>query len=106
MHKEVRSSVRFPLQLPVQVRWKAPGGKYRRAEGKTGNISGNGVFLTLPARIRLATLIVFRVVLPTEITKTPVVLVGQGRVVRRNREPSGVAAVIEDYRLMPLRRKA
>ena len=78
--------------------------KLEEAEGKTGNISGNGVFFVVSARLGPDTPITFSVQFPSEIAKASIELVGQGRVVRQSRpgEPSGVAAIIDDYQLVPM----
>src|SRR5207245_1508981 len=95
---EYRSSVRLPLELPARVRWKGLKG-VEEAEGKTGNISGNGVFFVVSARLGPDTPITFSVQFPWEIAKASVKLVGQGRVVRQSGpgEPSGVAAILDAY---------
>ncbi len=97
----IRASVRIPLELPVQVRWKSARGAYRQVRGKTGPMSGNGLFMIVPVRPPRRTPITFTIPLPAEITKVPLELYCQGRVVRRSQpgERSGVAAVIDDYRL-------
>ncbi|HEV2494107.1 MAG TPA: PilZ domain-containing protein [Terriglobia bacterium] len=108
MNHEHRSSARIPLQLVAHIRWKDASGRYGEAEGKTVNISGNGLFLTVPARLEPEMPFAFKVLLPCAITRTPVELVGEGRVVRRSvvGETEGVAAVIDDYRLQPLQASA
>jgi PilZ domain len=100
---EYRSSARLPLELPARVRWKGREG-VEEAEGKTGNISGNGVFFIVSARLGPNTPITFSVQFPAEIAKASVELVGQGRIVRQSRpgEPSGVAAIIDDYQFVRL----
>jgi hypothetical protein len=104
MNHEHRSSTRIPLELVAHIRWKDPSGQYGEAEGKTTNISGNGLFLTVPGRLEPEMPFAFRVLLPCEVTRTPVELVGQGRVVRRGAagEAEGIAAIIDDYQLLPL----
>jgi hypothetical protein len=69
----------------------------------TGNISGNGVFLSIRPRLGRHTPITFRLELPVEVTKAPVILLGEGRIVRHSgpREVPGVAAVIDSYELQP-----
>ena len=101
MAREFRSSSRVPLELPVHVRWKTRTGKYRHAEGMTGNMSGNGLFLVIRPRLGRNTPIAFRLDLPTEITKVPVTLLGEGHIVRHSgpQEMPGVAAVIDSYEL-------
>jgi hypothetical protein len=104
MHDD-RGSRRVPLQLPVHVRWKAATGKRQQAQGKTANLSGNGLFITIPARLRPGTHVTFSVQLPAEVTKVPIELICQGQVVRQRRSGSvrGIAAIIDDYQLRPKR---
>jgi hypothetical protein len=106
LNTESRSSQRLPLELPMRVRWRSGEGQVEEAQGTTGNISANGVFFTLPARLSPETRITFRVLLPSDIAKTPIELVGQGRVVRQSRrgEVQGVAAIIDDYQLVSPRK--
>lgn len=100
MHDD-RGSRRVPLQLPVHVRWKAPTGKRQQAQGKTANLSGNGLFITIPVRLRPGTQVTFSVQLPAEVTRIPMELICQGQVVRQRRTGSlrGIAAIIDDYQL-------
>jgi hypothetical protein len=78
--------------------------KLRTSEGRTGNISGSGVFIVLRPRIPLETSISFKVFFPPEVAKGGLELVGEGRVVRRGGpgEMTGVAVIIDDYQLRPL----
>lgn len=101
MSPDHRSSTRFPVELAAAVRWKGPAGNREQAKGKTLNISGNGVLLSVPVRLRPETPINFTVYLPPEITGTPIELVGQGRVVRGGRvgELDGIAVIIDEYQL-------
>lgn len=101
MSQEHRSSTRFSLELAARLRWQDASGQYEEAEGKTVNVSGNGLFLTTPAPLEPEMPFVFTVLLPRAITRTRVELVGQGRVVRRSAagERQGIAAVIDDYQL-------
>jgi hypothetical protein len=100
---EHRSSVRLPLELVVHVRWKGQTGSYEEADGRTADISGNGLFVSVPARLAPETPITFTVYLPRGITNTPIELTGQGRVVRSDQsgESCGIAAIIDDYQLLP-----
>jgi len=106
--RDDRGSRRIPLKLPVHVRWKAPTGKRQQAQGKTANLSGNGLFITIPARLRLGTHITFSVQLPAEVTRVPMELICQGQVVRQRRSGSlrGIAAIIDDYQLRRKRQLA
>ncbi len=95
----IRSGVRIPLELPVHIRWKSSGG-YRQVEGKTGCISGNGLFFTVPQRPPSRTPVTFTIALPLEVTKVPMELHCQGRVVHCSErgEGLGVGAIIDDYK--------
>jgi hypothetical protein len=99
-----RAGFRIPVELPAKVRWKSGAGTRRQVEGKTGNISGNGLFLTVPVRPRRKTPVTVTVFLPAEITQTHLELLCQGRVVRWSQpgEVPGVGATIEDYELRPV----
>lgn len=99
--KGIRGGTRIPVELPVQISWKTRAGKERFAQGKTESMSGNGLFIMAPVRLRHNTPIQFSVSLPTEITNTPMLLYCVGRVVRQNRtgDAAGLGVVIDDYRL-------
>jgi hypothetical protein len=63
-------------------------------------MSGNGVFMRLPAQLRPNTKITLTVTLPTEITRIPLKLHCQARVVRQKDAttyPFGIGAIIDDY---------
>lgn len=75
------------------------------SQGNTVSISSNGVHMTVAARIRPQTPVTITVKLPMEITKLPLVLSCEGRVVRQAPGASGLRAVIDDYRLRPAGRK-
>ena len=65
-------------------------------------MSGNGVFMRLPSQLRPNTKISLTVTLPTEITRIPLKLCCQARVVRQTRAtayPFGVGAIIDDYQI-------
>lgn len=106
--RDDRGSRRVPLKLPVHVRWKAPTGRPKQAQGKTANLSGNGLFITMPTRLRPGTQVTFSVQLPAEVTRVPMELICQGQVVRQRRSGSlrGIAAIIEDYQLRRRRQLA
>lgn len=100
----LRGSKRIPLELPVQVRWKAPTGRLRQARGKTADMSGTGLYMVIPARLRPGKSLTFTIRLPEEITKVPTELVCRGQVVRQSRSGAfqGIAAIIEEYQLRPV----
>jgi hypothetical protein len=101
-----RTSTRMPMELPVEIRWKSRAGSQKHAVGKTGNISGSGLFIEIPVRLERATSINFKVMLPPEVTKVPLELLCQGRVVRwnKNGKVQGLGAVIDEYELRPVSR--
>jgi hypothetical protein len=102
----LRSGARIPVELPVEISWKNRSGKPQRAQGKTTVMSGNGVFLSVPVRLRALTPISITVSLPVEVTGKPLQLLCQGRVVKQEGPgPSpGLGAIIDDYRFRPAHR--
>jgi hypothetical protein len=100
----IRSSVRVPVKLPVLLQWKTQAGTLREARGKTGNMSANGLLIIAPVRLPHDTRISFTVDLPEGVTKSPVRLHGQGRVVRQpsGRLAPGIGAIIDHYELWTL----
>jgi hypothetical protein len=96
----LRAGIRIPVELPAQVRWKDRAGKHRQAEGMTACISGNGLFLAVPVRLRHETPIKVTVKLPSNLTRTPVEIECRGRVVRQSGASTmpGFGAIIDDYR--------
>jgi hypothetical protein len=108
MDENQRTGIRIPVKLPVEVHWKSRGGRSRRVEGKTGNISGNGLFMSIPVRPPCHTPVTMRVVLPADIIPLPVELLCNGRVIRWScpGEARGMGATIDDYELCPTRTQA
>jgi len=102
MH-QLRASQRVTIELPVEIRWKSRAGAHRQARGKTGNISGSGLFIEVAVRPRLATPVTIKVLLPREVTQVPLELLCQGRVVRWSQrgQSQGLGAVIDEYELRP-----
>ena len=101
-----RTSKRIPMELPVEIRWKSRGGSLKQAMGKTGNISGSGLFIEIATRLNRATSVMIKVTLPREVTQVPLELLCQGRVVRWNQrgKVQGLGAVIDEYELRPVQR--
>ena len=98
----LRLGIRFPVELPVTVRWKSRPGRVRQIHGKITTMSGNGVFMRLPSQLRPNTKIVLTVSLPAEVTKVPLRLRCQARVVSQKEAetyPFGIGAVIDDYQI-------
>jgi hypothetical protein len=70
-------------------------------------MSGNGVLMRLPSQLRPNTKITLTVSLPTEITRIPLKLRCQARVVGRKDAKAfllGVGAIIDDYQIQKARR--
>jgi hypothetical protein len=103
-----RTSKRMEMELPVEIRWKNRAGSLKQAMGKTGNISGSGLFIEIPVRLHRATSVKIKVLLPREVTQVPLELLCQGRVVRWNQQGQvqGLGAVIDEYELRPVTRTA
>ncbi len=106
----LRLGIRFPVEFPVTVQWKTRPGKVRRIQGKITTMSGNGVFMRLPSQLRPNTRIVLTVSLPAEVTKVPLKLRCQARVVSQmeaaESSPFGIGAVIDDYQIRTARPQA
>ena len=92
-----RSSVRFPLKLPITVRTADA----REYFAETADISAGGVLFHTKVALEVGTVIRFRIVLPAAVlgTDTDVLVNCTGRVVRSadEREKKAVAAVIDEY---------
>jgi hypothetical protein len=101
-----RTSQRISMELPVEIRWTTRAGSQKQAVGKTGNISGSGLFIEIPVRLHRATTVTIKVVLPSASTQVPLELLCQGRVVRWNQRghAQGLGAVIDEYELRPVPR--
>ncbi|HVP42169.1 MAG TPA: PilZ domain-containing protein [Terriglobales bacterium] len=95
---ELRSSVRFPIKLPVAVTTEAR--QEHRAE--TENISAGGVLFTVDAEMAPGSKIEFAIAMPATVlgTSSDVMVKCVGRVVRCAEEGNrkAVAAVIDEYR--------
>lgn len=102
----LRTGGRIPIELPVEIRWKAANGKLKEAQGKSVSISSNGVHMVVAAKIRPQTPVTITVKLPLEFTKVPLQLFCQGRVVQQAAGAVGLRAVIDDYKLRPAPRNA
>ena len=93
-----RSSVRFPLRLPLTIRTADA----REHFAETADISAGGVLFHSTTALPVGTVIGFRIVLPASVlsTETDVLVNCTGRVVRAGDESGhkAVAAVIDEYR--------
>jgi len=108
MSNNQRAGIRIPVEFPVEVRWKSRWGHSRHVEGKTGNISGNGLFMCIPIRPPCETPVTMRVFLPVTITRRPIELHCNGRVIRWScpGESRGMGATIDEYEIRPTRMQA
>jgi c-di-GMP-binding flagellar brake protein YcgR len=92
-----RSSVRFPLKLPITVRTADA----REHFAETADISAGGVLFHTKTTLDVGTIIRFRIVLPASVlgTDTDVLVNCTGRVVRAldDHGKTAVAAVIDEY---------
>jgi hypothetical protein len=108
MSDSPRAGIRIPVEFPVEVCWKSRWGRPRHVEGKTGNISGNGLFMRIPIRPRRETPVTMRVFLPVAVTRVPIELHCNGRVIRWScpGESRGMGATIDEYELRLMRTQA
>ena len=94
---ELRTSVRFPLRLPIAIK---TSGKEHQAE--TQDISAGGVLFHLETEMKVGSPIEFRISMPAAVlgASTDVLVTGLGRVVRCTVEGErrAIAAVIDEYR--------
>ena len=95
---ELRSSVRFPIKLPVAVTTEA----HHEHHAETENISAGGVLFTVDADMAPGSRIEFSIAMPASVlgTASDVMVKCVGRVVRCDDEGTrkSVAAVIDEYR--------
>jgi PilZ domain len=95
---DLRSSTRFPIQLPVEVR----ADEAANLPAETKDISAGGILFYMDTVITVGSRIEFSISLPAAVLGTPQDVNVQclGRVVRCSEEGSrrAVAAVIDDYR--------
>jgi PilZ domain len=92
----MRSAVRFPLHLPIQVVANSA-----QHDAETSDISAGGVLFRLDADIQVGSAIEFNISMPSEIlgTGTDVKVHCVGRIVRSFEEKGrrALAAVIDEY---------
>lgn len=95
--EEQRSSLRFPIKLPVEVLADARA----KLEAETRDISAGGVLFFVEAAMPIGSRIEFNISLPAAVLGTPtdVHVKCVGRVVRCEEEGNrrAVAAVIDEY---------
>lgn len=95
--QDSRTSVRFPLKLPISVRTADA----REHFAETADISAGGVLFHTRAALEVGAMIHFRIILPAAVlgTHTDVLVNCCGRVVRCTQDSGGsaIAAVIDEY---------
>ena len=95
---QVRTAVRFPMRLPLQVTTKDG-----QLEALTENISANGILFTGPTLPAVDSRIEFTIRMPASVMGTPedVSIQCIGRVVRHQiqGEETQAAAIIDEYSL-------
>jgi PilZ domain len=94
---ELRSSVRFPLELPIEVMTESTG----VLRARTQNISSGGVLFDVEGKLKVGSRVEFRIDMPGGVLGTgqDVVVSCVGRVVRCQ-EVAGkteAAVVIDEY---------
>jgi len=100
--KDKRATRRFPLRLPVSVRY---GESPEEREAQTRDVSARGICFYVDTAIQAGSSIDFTLTLPPEITLTESIRVRcKGRVVRVEAGGSvgklAVAAVIDEYEFL------
>ena len=94
---ELRSAVRFPVKLPIQIRAGAS-----QLDAETRDISAGGVLFNIDADMTVGSNIEFTISIPADVIGAPadVLVSGEGRVVRcgPNDGRKSVAAIIDEYR--------
>ena len=95
---ELRSSVRFPIKLPLAITTESR----QEHVAETENISAGGVLFTVDADMAPGSRIEFSIAMPSTVlgTSSDVMVKCVGRVVRCAEEGprKAVAAVIDEYR--------
>ena len=96
--EELRSSVRFPIKLPIAVRTDLASAEHA---AETKDISAGGVLFDVESEMPVGSTINFSIAMPASVLGTPTdVLVNcVGRVIRSADENGrkSVAAVIDEY---------
>jgi hypothetical protein len=101
--EELRTTRRFPMRLPLAVKFH----EAERAEvsAETKDVSARGVFFYVDSKVRQGASIEFVLTLPPEITLTEAIQVRcSGKVVRvddAGGRKFGIAAMIDHYDFLP-----
>jgi len=96
---DIRSTVRFPLRLPVSVKVDAG-----QTPAETTDISAGGVLFYVDKEMAVGSAIDFSITMPAQVlgSSGDISVACSGRVVRSfmDGERRAVAAVIDDYRFL------
>jgi PilZ domain len=96
--QELRSSVRFPIRLPIDL--ETERASHHLAE--TTDISSGGVLFYVDAEMAVGSVINFNIAMPSSVLGTPTDVMVRciGRVIRCSEENGrkAVAAVIDEYK--------
>jgi PilZ domain len=99
MTDDKRSTKRFPLQLPITVKYS--NGKVRHGEGEARNLSVGGIYFYTATELRVGDQIELALPLPSELRgDRQTWVLCRGRVVRVESTSTGevgVGAVVEHY---------
>ncbi len=103
--RERRAAHRYGLDLPIVVRRTPTPRKTDVLYGKTHNISTCGVYFTTDQLLAVDEVLDFSLTFPGLAQGTDVLVTGRARVLRLVQkstisEPTGVAAVIENFRII------
>jgi hypothetical protein len=98
LQPDKRSMRRFPLDLPISVKFVDHG--KREAAARTRDVSSRGVFMFLDTEIAAGVPIEFVMTLPSEVTLAePIRVLCAGKVLRVDKaaQEQGVAVAIHKY---------
>lgn len=97
--EELRSSVRFPIKLPIELKSEEVTSVHT---AHTSDISAGGVLFQVDANMAVGSIINFSIAMPASVLGTPsdVLVNCVGRVIRCTEDMGrkSVAAVIDEYR--------
>ncbi len=102
MSDDKRSARRFPVQLPMSLKYS--NGEVRRTTAEARNVSVGGIYFYSPAKLAMGDQIELVVPLPEELrAEGKAWLLCRGKVVRvesASEEGTGIGAVLEEYHVI------
>lgn len=103
MERTERRNTRFPLVLPITVRWSTQSG-IAEAETESRDVSSTGIYFSLPIPVERGTAVEIVITLPHEVTGHGQTRVRcHGRILRADafgESRVGVATQIEHYQFV------